>query len=48
MLNDLHWLSLNELAKLLVSGEVSSREIVASYLDRIAKLDGRLHAFVEV
>src|SRR4029450_9242138 len=48
MPTDLHWLSLNELGKLLVSGAVSSREIVASYLDRIARLDRRLHAFVEV
>jgi aspartyl-tRNA(Asn)/glutamyl-tRNA(Gln) amidotransferase subunit A len=44
----LHWLSLNDLAKFLVSGEVSSREIVAAYLDRVTRLDGRLHAFVEV
>jgi len=48
MLSDLHWLSLTELAQLLVSGAASSREIVATYLDRIAALDGHLHAFIEV
>jgi len=48
MVNDLHWLSLTELAQLLVSGAASSREIVATYLDRIAALDGHLHAFIEV
>jgi aspartyl-tRNA(Asn)/glutamyl-tRNA(Gln) amidotransferase subunit A len=48
MLNDLHWMSLTELAQLLVSGAASSREIVATYLDRIAALDSRLHAFIEV
>jgi aspartyl-tRNA(Asn)/glutamyl-tRNA(Gln) amidotransferase subunit A len=48
MSSDLHWLSLNELAQLLARGAVSSREIVAAYLDRIARLDWRLHAFVEV
>lgn len=48
MSEELHWLSLNELAQLLVSGEVSSRDIVAAYVDRIAKLDHRLHAFIEV
>ncbi len=48
MSEDLHWLPLSELAQLLVSGAASSREIVATYLDRIAALDGRLHAFIEV
>src|SRR5437660_10283616 len=48
MLSDLHWLSLTELAQLLVSGAASSREIVATYLDRIAALDGHLHAFIGV
>jgi len=48
IVNDLHWLSLTELAQLLVSGAASSRDIVATYLDRIAALDSRLHAFIEV
>src|SRR5216110_195865 len=47
MPTDLHWMSLSALAQLLVRGEVSSREIVAAYLDRIASLDHRLHAFIE-
>ena len=41
-------LTLVEQAGLLARGECSSREIVAAHLDRIARLDGRLHAFVEV
>jgi aspartyl-tRNA(Asn)/glutamyl-tRNA(Gln) amidotransferase subunit A len=45
---DLCWQSLAELARLLVDGAVSSREIVTTYVDRIAALDGRLHAFVDV
>ena len=45
---DLPWQSLAELSRLLARGAVSSREIVAAYLDRIALLDPRLHAFVDV
>jgi amidase len=32
-------------AELIASGEVSSRELVELYLERIARLDGRLNAF---
>ena len=45
---DLVWQSLTELSRLLARGAVSSQEIVAAYLERIARLDPRLHAFVEV
>jgi aspartyl-tRNA(Asn)/glutamyl-tRNA(Gln) amidotransferase subunit A len=45
---DLPWLSLNELARHLASGALSSREIVSTYLERIAALDDRLHAFIDV
>src|SRR2546430_12369104 len=48
MLSDLHWMSLTELAQLLVGGAASSREIVATYLDRVAPLDSHLHAFIEL
>ena len=41
-------LTLVEQARLLARGECSSREIVEAHLDRIARLDDRLHAFVEV
>jgi len=41
-------LSLTELAALLSRGAVSSRDIVSAHLERIARLDDRLHAFVEV
>lgn len=48
MESDLHWQSLTELSHLLARGAVSAREIVAAYLSRIATLDNRLHAFVDV
>jgi aspartyl-tRNA(Asn)/glutamyl-tRNA(Gln) amidotransferase subunit A len=40
--------SLADLARLLDAREVTSRDIVAACLDRIAALDNRLHAFVDV
>ncbi|MGH8851822.1 MAG: amidase [Casimicrobiaceae bacterium] len=45
---DLPYLPLTELSRRLGGGEISSRDIVAACLDRIAALDARLHAFVEV
>jgi aspartyl-tRNA(Asn)/glutamyl-tRNA(Gln) amidotransferase subunit A len=42
------WMSLGELARELEGRTRSSREIVTAYLDRIAALDGRLHAFIDV
>jgi aspartyl-tRNA(Asn)/glutamyl-tRNA(Gln) amidotransferase subunit A len=48
MTHELAWRPLAELAKLLREGEASSREIVDDCLGRIASLDGKLHAFVEV
>jgi len=46
--SDLCWQSLAELSRLLAQGAVSSREIVAAYLDRITRLDARLHAYADV
>lgn len=40
--------SLQALSGMLARGECSSREIVAASLDRIRRLDGRLHAFIDV
>jgi aspartyl-tRNA(Asn)/glutamyl-tRNA(Gln) amidotransferase subunit A len=40
--------SLTELSRRLGAGETSSLEIVAGCLARIAQLDGKLHAFVDV
>jgi aspartyl-tRNA(Asn)/glutamyl-tRNA(Gln) amidotransferase subunit A len=40
--------TLTELARDLAERRSSSREIVSGYLDRIAALDRRLHAFIEV
>ena len=48
MTTDLAWRSLGELASLLARRETSSREIVDDCLARIARLDGKLHAFVDV
>src|SRR5579864_5062499 len=45
---DLQWRSLTDLSRLLARRAVSSHEIVATYLDRIAALDTGLHAFVDV
>ncbi len=41
-------LSLTEARSLLQKGEISSRELTQAVLDRIAALDGRLHAFLHV
>ena len=41
-------LSLTDLARELARGSLSSREITVAYLNRIATLDDRLHAFVDV
>jgi aspartyl-tRNA(Asn)/glutamyl-tRNA(Gln) amidotransferase subunit A len=45
---DLPFSSLATLARLLATGETTSHEIVAACLARIALLDGKLHAFVDV
>lgn len=45
---DLHWSSLTGLARQLAEGALSSRELATAYLHRIAALDERLHAFVDV
>lgn len=45
---DLPFRSAIELAALVRSGEVSSREIVQASLDRIAALNPELNAFVDV
>src|SRR5216110_2940650 len=45
---DIAFLSLADLARLLAARKTSSREIVESFLARIAALDGRLHAYIDV
>jgi aspartyl-tRNA(Asn)/glutamyl-tRNA(Gln) amidotransferase subunit A len=45
---DLTQLTLHEQAELLRRAQCSSRDIVDAHLARIAALDGKLHAFVEV
>jgi len=48
MPSDLAFRPLADLARLASAGEVSSRDIVDDCLARIAALDARLHAFVDV
>ena len=48
MANDLPFHSLTQLAHMLARSETTSVAIVAACLARIAALDGKLHAFVEV
>ena len=45
---DLTSLSLTEMQAGLQAGDFSSRELVQAALDRIAQLDGSLHAFLHV
>ena len=45
---ELAFLSAVEQARLIRTGEVSSLELVQLYLDRIARLDPALNAFVTV
>jgi aspartyl-tRNA(Asn)/glutamyl-tRNA(Gln) amidotransferase subunit A len=46
--DDLTRLPAHELADLLASGEVSSTEATRAHLDRIAAVDGDIHAFLHV
>jgi aspartyl-tRNA(Asn)/glutamyl-tRNA(Gln) amidotransferase subunit A len=48
MASDLAFLPLADLARLLAANETTSHEIAAACLDRIAALDDRLHAFIDV
>jgi len=48
VVTDLHWSSLTELSREFARGALSSREIVTAYLSRIAAMDERAHAFVDV
>jgi amidase len=45
---DLHYASLGTVCARIKSGELSSREVTGSLLERIAQLDDALHAFVMV
>ena len=48
MSGDLTRLAGHELAGLLASGDVSSVEATQAHLDRIAAVDGEIHAFLHV
>ena len=45
---DLTQLSAAELSAALIAREVSSVEVTVAHLDRIAAIDGELHAFLHV
>jgi aspartyl-tRNA(Asn)/glutamyl-tRNA(Gln) amidotransferase subunit A len=47
-MNELITRSAAELAELLAAGEVSSVEVTQAHLDRIAAVDGAVHAFLQV
>ncbi len=47
-MHDLLYRPVSELAALVRSGEISSRELVSASLERIEALDGRINAFVHV
>ena len=44
----LPWMSVADLARVIATKEVSPVEVVRAHLDRIAALDGGLHAFITV
>src|SRR5438445_9412761 len=46
--NELCWLSMADLGRMIATKEVSPVEVVRAHLDRIAALDARLHAFITV
>jgi amidase len=46
--SDLHYLDISELAALLGSRELSSREITLAQLERVASVDGRLNSYASI
>jgi aspartyl-tRNA(Asn)/glutamyl-tRNA(Gln) amidotransferase subunit A len=44
----LHALTISELSARLARREISAREVMQSCLDQIARVDGRIHAFLSV
>ena len=47
-MTDLHDLAAAEAADRLASGDLSSRELTQAHLDRIAAVDGDVHAFLRI
>src|SRR5438552_10684206 len=45
---DLHWMTLAQTAALLKSKQISPVELMRAYLDRIDRVDPKLHAFITV
>ncbi|MGH7805820.1 MAG: amidase [Candidatus Binatia bacterium] len=46
--SDLHWLSIGELGRRFRARELSPVDVTGAMLDRIARLDGRLHSYLTV
>src|SRR2546422_7802055 len=46
--NELCWLSMADLGRMIATKEVSPLEVARAHLDRIAALDARLRAFITV
>ena len=46
--DDICWLTATEVLELVRAGEVSAQEVVRSQLDRIERVDPRIHAYVHV
>ena len=47
-MTDLHWLSATDIAKAYAARTLSPTELVRALLDRIEKLQPRLHAFIRL
>jgi amidase len=47
-MDELHWRSAGELAQAIRGGEVSSREALDHFLERVARLDGPINAVVTI
>ena len=46
--NDLVGLTVAQLSSMLRDGQVSPLELVTAYLERIGRVDGRLHAYISL
>ncbi|HEU0217059.1 MAG TPA: amidase, partial [Stellaceae bacterium] len=47
-MSDLHWLTAGEAASAIAAGKLSPVELATALLDRIERLDPKLHAFIRL
>jgi Asp-tRNA(Asn)/Glu-tRNA(Gln) amidotransferase A subunit family amidase len=45
-MNDLHWMTLVEVAGPIAAGKLSPVELMSALLERIGRLDPKLHVFI--